>query len=89
MESSILEIERALHGAAPFDSQKDAVRAYYPYMEAELAAGTPLKAMTRHLLGLFPGRPGARAWRQTLSQHAPLPGADLDVVEDALARVRA
>ena len=40
------------------------------YAERELASGTPLAAMTRHMLGLYAGQPGARAYRQRLSEGA-------------------
>jgi tRNA-dihydrouridine synthase A len=43
--------------------------------------------MTRHILGLFQGLPGARAWRRYLSENAPRPDADADVLRAALARV--
>ena len=46
-----------------------------PYIERALAAGVRLHDMTRHLLGLFAGRPGARAYRQTLAMLAPARGA--------------
>lgn len=62
-----------------------AVRAMLSYIEAHLAAGGRLHQVTRHMLGLFAGRPGARAWRRTLSQAAHLPGAGPEVVEAALA----
>lgn len=64
-----------------------AVRAFYPYIEAELAAGTRLHAITRHMLGAFAGRPGARGWRQILSSGATAPGAGPDLLERALSAV--
>ena len=45
---------------APLSDAFDAIEAYAPYIERELARGTRLHEMTRHLLGLFAGRPGAR-----------------------------
>jgi tRNA-dihydrouridine synthase A len=62
-------------------------RAYLPYIEDRLAHGTPLHAMTRHILGLFAGRPGAKAWRRYLSENAHKTGANADVVTAALALV--
>ena len=47
-------------------TREEAVEAYLPYMEAEHRRGTPLHAMSRHLLGLYHARPGARRWRQGL-----------------------
>ncbi|WP_375083942.1 tRNA dihydrouridine(20/20a) synthase DusA [Providencia sp. SKLX074055] len=62
----------------------DAVRAMYPYIEKELSKGAYLGHMTRHMLGIFQGIPGARQWRRHLSENAHKKGADLAVVEQAL-----
>ena len=59
-----------------------------PYVERELAEGTPLRAITRHILGLFSGLPGARAWRRHLSDAAHRPGAGSAVILDAMRAVR-
>jgi len=61
------------------------LRAYRPYVEAQLGRGVSLKHITRHLLGLFAGQPGGRAFRQVLSEGAHKPGADWTLVERALA----
>ncbi|MEX5726670.1 tRNA-dihydrouridine synthase A [Rhodovulum iodosum] len=58
-----------------------------PYIARHLAAGGRLHNVTRHMLGLFSGRPGARAWRRVLSEGAVAPGAGLDVLDAALAAV--
>jgi len=55
-------------------------------VERNLAAGVPLIAMTRHILGLFQGRPGARAWRRHLSENAHRRGAGVEVLKDAGAK---
>jgi len=65
----------------------DAVRTFEPYIAARLAEGTSLHSMTRHMLGLFAGQPGARQWRRILSEQAPRPGAGLEVLSTALAAV--
>ncbi|HZD26788.1 MAG TPA: hypothetical protein VE631_11040, partial [Alphaproteobacteria bacterium] len=52
-----------------------------------LAEGVRLSAITRHMVGLFAGQPGARAWRRSLSENACRPGAGLGVVRAALAQV--
>ena len=52
---------------------------------AELAAGRHLAAMTRHMLGLFHGRPGARAWRRILTVEGVRAGAGVEVIERGLA----
>lgn len=64
----------------------DAMR---PYIAAHLAAGGRLHQITRHMLGLFTGRPGARGWRRVLSEQASRDGAGLEVLDVALAQVQA
>jgi tRNA-dihydrouridine synthase A len=58
-----------------------------PYIAAHLAGGGRLHQITRHMLGLFHGRPGARGWRRLLSEGANRPGAGLDLIDRALAEV--
>jgi tRNA-dihydrouridine synthase A len=65
-----------------------AVDAYCDYVGAQLAKGAPLHAMTKHMLGLFSGRPGARLFRRHLSENATRRGASLDTLRDALAHLR-
>ena len=61
------------------------LRAYRPYVEAQLARGVFLQPIVRHILGLFAGQPGGRAFRQVLSEGGHKPGADWSLVEQALA----
>ncbi|RED11242.1 tRNA dihydrouridine(20/20a) synthase DusA [Pontivivens insulae] len=68
-------------------SAEDAVRAMYPHMERELMRGTRLNQMTRHMLGAFAGRRGARHWRRVLSEGAHLDGAGIVLIERALSEV--
>lgn len=68
-------------------SRHQVVEAFLPYIEDQLRRGTPLHCMTRHILGLFQGVPGARAWRRTLSEQACQRGAGKGVVEAALGQV--
>ena len=63
------------------------LREYFPYIRNELARGTPLHHMTRHLLGLFRGQPGGRQFRRHLSEHSHRADAGLAVLEDAIAFV--
>jgi tRNA-dihydrouridine synthase A len=72
---------------APVASGAAAAEAFIPYVEARLAEGVPLHAMTRHLLGLFSGFPGARGWRRHLAVEAVKPGADTRVLHAALRNV--
>ncbi len=60
-----------------------------PYIADHLAAGGRLHQVTRHMLGLFAGRPGARGWRRILSERASRDGAGLEVLDAALAEVQA
>ncbi|MEM7190971.1 MAG: tRNA dihydrouridine(20/20a) synthase DusA [Pseudomonadota bacterium] len=77
--------DREVFGLAKPDTDPvSAVMAMYDYIEDELAAGTRLHQITRHMLGAFAGRSGARKWRRWLSEHAHRPGAGLEVVEAAL-----
>ncbi len=82
------EVDRRLFGqAGPDMTPEAAVRAYLPYVEAKLAEGVRLPAMTRHMLGLFHARPGARTWRRILTVEAIRPGAGIEVIERALEAV--
>jgi tRNA-dihydrouridine synthase A len=65
------------------------LRAMRPYIEDQLARGVYLKHITRHLLGLFAGERGGRAFRQVLSEGAHKPGADWSLIEQALALTHA
>ena len=73
--------------AAPDRTPHEIARAMLPYIERRMAEGHRLHAVTRHMLGLFAGRPGARHWRRHLSEHAVRPGAGPEVVEAALSLV--
>ena len=65
----------------------EVVYAMLPYIERRMQEGKPLKSITRHLLGLFQGQPGARAWRRHLSEHAHIAGAGPEILEQALSLV--
>lgn len=80
--------DRLLFDTAATDvSPEDAVLAYRPYIARELAQGTHLYAIVRHMLGLFHGQAGARSWRRTLTVEGVKPGAGLAVVDRALEQV--
>jgi tRNA-dihydrouridine synthase A len=64
------------------------VAAMRPHIARHLEAGGRLHQITRHMLGLFAGRPGARGWRRVLSTGATRPGAGLDLLDRALAEVQ-
>lgn len=71
----------------PILSRESIVCRMIPYIEDELKQGSLLKHITRHMLGLFHGVPGARHWRGHLSEHAPRAGAGVEVVTDALGKL--
>lgn len=80
--------DRRIFGdARPDTTPQAAARAMLPYIEAHLNAGGRLHQITRHMLGLFAGRPGARAWRRSLSEGATRPGAGPELVERALGHI--
>jgi tRNA-dihydrouridine synthase A len=78
------ELDVALFGGL-VQSREVLLRRFLPYVQAQLERGVALKHLTRHVLGLFHGQPGGRAFRQVLSEQAPKPGAGMEVLERALA----
>jgi tRNA-dihydrouridine synthase A len=82
----LADVDARLFGDAPRDND-EAVQRFADYIERKLADGVPLHAMTRHMLGLFSGRPGARLFRRHLSEHATAARADIDVLRAALAHL--
>ena len=85
----LADADRRFFGAAtPAPSRRQVLEGFIPYVERELAEGTPLAHMTRHILGLYNGLPGARAFRRYLSENAHRPGADASLILEAAAKVR-
>jgi tRNA-dihydrouridine synthase A len=84
----LLAVDPQIFGEdAAFASPKAALEALIPYVSQELARGTRLHAMTRHVLGLFRGVPGARAFRRHLSTQAVKPLAGMDVLRESMALI--
>ena len=84
----LADVDFRLFGAPnPVESRKQALGAFMPYVEGELGRGVPLSAMSRHVLGLFNGLPGARAFRRHLSEAAHRPGAGVEVLMRASEHV--
>lgn len=84
----LAEVDNRLFGMAAMPGDRlTIVRQILPYIERELGRGVRLPAITRHLLNLVQGLPGARAFRRHLSENAARDGAGPEVVEDALALV--
>ena len=76
-------------GGAPGPAAEDVARAMIPYVDAHVAEGGRAHGVTRHMLGLFAGRPGARLWRRHLTEAAARPGATGAVIAEALDRMQA
>ncbi|MFC6196836.1 tRNA dihydrouridine(20/20a) synthase DusA [Ponticaulis profundi] len=86
--SILLDVDETLFGGVRrHPDMVSALSAYRPYLVRQLEQGTPLHAMTRHILGAFNGLPGARQWRRHLSENAPRQGADISVFDEALSKV--
>ncbi len=68
-------------------SRHQIIEALIPFVDRELSAGTPINRITRHILGLFQGLPGARKWRRMLSEEAHKPGSDSDLIYRAAAQI--
>jgi len=80
------EADRLIFGeAGEPKSREEIVADFLPYVERQLTQGVPLKSITRHMLGLFNGLRGARAWRRHLAEEAHKPGAGPEVIEQALS----
>ena len=86
--SVLIEADARYFGAEETVVDKaEAIRGLYPYIEQHLQQGWPLKHITRHLLGLFNGQPGARQFRRYLSEHAHKKEAGCHTIEEALTKV--
>jgi len=84
----LAEADQRLFGASEHPgSRHRVIERLMPLVERECSRGVPLKRITRHLLGLFHGQPGAKRWRRHLSENAHLPGAGPEVLEQALSLV--
>ncbi len=80
----LAEADRQIFGDNhPIPSRHQVVERLLPFMEKEHSRGTPLSRITRHILGLFNGRPGARAWRRHISENAHRRGATPEVIRQA------
>jgi tRNA-dihydrouridine synthase A len=84
----LLDVDPELFGeAAPHAGMKEVFEAMVPYIEDQLAQGARLHSMTRHFVGAFHAVPGARAFRRHLAENGVKPGAGVEVLRDAVARV--
>jgi tRNA-dihydrouridine synthase A len=84
----LLSVDPELFGEpAPFETARAALENYTAYVRAQCARNVRLSAMTRHLIGLFAGQPGARGFRRVLTSEAIKPGAGVEVIFEALAEL--
>lgn len=84
----LTQVDPLLYGTpAPLESRQAALLAMLPYVQAQLDTGVPLGHISRHLLGLFQGMPGARAFRRLISENAHKPDAGVKLLRDALAKI--
>jgi tRNA-dihydrouridine synthase A len=85
----LAQADARIFGQAPVSrSRRQVLEAFLPFVQRELADGVPLGRLSRHILGLYQGVPGARAWRRYISERAHLPGADADLLRRAADLVR-
>ena len=85
----LAELEHHFNLSAELPDRHAIVRKMLPYVDAVVSDGEPLGRVTRHMLGLFAGQPGARAWRRYISEHAHKKGAGSEILVDALAAMPA
>jgi tRNA-dihydrouridine synthase A len=81
----LAELEQHFNPQTALPDRREIVEKMLPYVESVLEDGEPLGRVTRHMLGLYAGQPGARAWRRYISENAHLKGAGSDVLLGALA----
>jgi tRNA-dihydrouridine synthase A len=84
----LAQVDRRIYGIqGQTQTRRQVVEGLLPFVAEQRESGVPLHRITRHMLGLFQGRPGARAWRRHLSDNAHLPGAGPEVLNEALSLV--
>ena len=67
---------------------KGILEEYLEYVQSQLNDGVFLKHMSRHLLGLFAGQAGAKAWRRYISENAHKEGAGIEVIQEAMSKLK-
>jgi tRNA-dihydrouridine synthase A len=83
----LAEVDRRYYGEIKEPPTREMIfELLIPYIQQQLELGVRLNSMSRHILGLFHGEPGARAWRRYLSENVCKPGADINVLLNALPK---
>ncbi|SBO12954.1 putative tRNA-dihydrouridine synthase [Vibrio mediterranei] len=86
----LAQVDQLIFGLdTPVKKRKQVVEEMYPYIERQLANGSYLGHISRHMIGLFQAMPGARQWRRYISENAHKKGAGIEVLETALAKIPA
>lgn len=86
----LAQVDQLIFGLdTPVKKRKQVVEEMYPYIEQQLANGSYLGHISRHMIGLFQAMPGARQWRRYISENAHKKGAGIEVLETALAKIPA
>lgn len=81
----LAEVDQKIYGATtPVASRQQVMEGFMAYAEEQMSQGVRLNYMTRHILGLYQGMPGARRFRRVISEQAHLPNAGIDVLKRAL-----
>ena len=83
----LARVEHALYGTS-LQQRADVLERLAPYVAAQIRSGEAVHHIARHVLGLFLGEPGARAFRRYLSEHMRASGADFGVLRGALAALQ-
>jgi tRNA-dihydrouridine synthase A len=84
----LAHVDQAIFGLdTPVKKRSQVVREMLPYIEFQLANGASLGHISRHMIGLFQNMTGARQWRRYISENAHKPGAGVEVIEAALAKI--
>lgn len=79
--------QRFFGSSSPVLTRLEIIDLLFPYIQQEISKGTRLHSISRHILGLFNGRPGAKKWRRYISENAPRADADENVIKQALELV--
>ena len=83
----LASVDQIIYGSQnPIKSREKIAEEFLKYVDNELSKGTKLNAMTRHILGLFHGMPGARQFRRHISENAHKPSATIEVLTNAIAK---
>jgi tRNA-dihydrouridine synthase A len=79
----LAEIEQHMNPDHALPHPRDIIEKMFPYIEEQMSEGVPLMRISRHMMGLIGGQPGARKWRRYISENAHLDGAGPRILLDA------